>query len=438
MDPVREKAQRARSAALRLQASNDAARAGAALAAADALQAEAPRILAANAEDVAAATEASLAAPLLSRLKLTPEKLALTLDGVRSLARMADPLGRTLRSTLLDDGLRLYQVTVPLGVVACVFESRPDAAIQIPALALRSGNAVLLKGGAEAERTNRAIVEAIRGALASRGLPEEAVQLLAGRQEVAGLLKQDDLVDLVIPRGSNEFVRHVMDSTRIPVLGHAAGVCHVYLDAAADPQKAVRVALDAKTDNPAACNAAECILVHRAAAGLVGPLVEALHKAGVEVHAAPDALPHCRGLAQPATEDDFGREWGDLAVSLALVDDLDAALAFVNRHGSRHTDAIVTEDRESARRFVEGIDSAGVFVNASPRFADGYRYGLGAEVGVSTSKVHARGPVGMEGLTTTKWVLLGEGHVARDYQGKAPRPFRHEPLAARLEDEWGD
>lgn len=436
MDPVREKAQRARDAALRLQASPDAARSAAVLAAADALARDAPKVLAANAEDVAAATGAKLAAPLLARLRLTPEKLALALDGVRSLARMPDPLGRTLRSTLLDDGLRLYQVTVPLGVVACVFESRPDAAVQIPALALRSGNAVLLKGGAEAERTNRAIVEAIRGALASTGLPEDAVQLLAGRQEVAALLQQDDLVDLVVPRGSNEFVRHVMDSTRIPVLGHAAGVCHVYLDKAADPAKALRIALDAKTDNPAACNAAECILVHRGASALVAPLVEALHKAGVSVHATPEAIPLCRGLAQPAAPGDVGREWGDLAVTLALVADDAEAAAFVNRHGSRHTDAIVTEDREAARRFVEGVDSAGVFVNASPRFADGYRYGLGAEVGVSTSKVHARGPVGMEGLTTTKWVLLGDGHVAGDYQGSAPRRFRHEALPGALATEW--
>lgn len=432
MDPVREKAERARAAALRIQASSNEERAAAVLAMADALDRAAPQILAANAEDLAEAEREDLAAPLLARLKLTPEKLRLTLEGVRSLARMPDPLGRTLRSTLLDDGLRLYQVSVPLGVVACVFESRPDAAIQIPALTLRTGNAALLKGGREAERTNKAIVDAIRGAIPA----PDSVQLLEGRAEVAALLKQDDLVDLVIPRGSSEFVRHVMDSTRIPVLGHAAGVCHVYLHERADPAKAIPLVVDAKTDNPAACNAAETILVDRRAPHLVKPVVDALRKAGVEVRATDEALALAPGLATRAGERDFGAEFGDLTVALAMVGDVAEAAAFVNRHGSRHTDAIVTEDKEAARAFVASVDSAGVFVNASPRFADGYRYGLGAEVGVSTSKVHARGPVGMEGLTTTKWVLLGEGHVASRYQGKAPRAFKHEPLESELPEEW--
>jgi glutamate-5-semialdehyde dehydrogenase len=295
---------------------------------------------------------------------------------------------------------------------------------------------VLLKGGAEAERTNRALVEAMRRALRDAGLPEDALQLLEGRSEVAALLAHDDLVDLVIPRGSSSFVRHVMDRTRIPVLGHAAGVCHLYVDQAADPQKAVAVALDGKTDNPAACNAVEAILVHKDAARLVDPLVEALRKAGVEVRATEEARARCSVPTVAAGPDDFGREFGDLTVSLALVEDLEDAIAFVNRHGSKHTDAIVTEDMDAARRFVEGVDAAGVFVNASPRFADGFRYGLGAEVGVSTSKLHARGPVGVEGLTSTKWILVGDGHVARDYQGAAPRPFKHEALPR--DGPWSD
>lgn len=429
VDAVREKAQRSRAAALRLQSSSDDERARGVLAMADALERAAPSILAANALDVADAE--GLPKPVVDRLKLTPEKLRITLDGVRSLARAEDPLGRTLRSTLLDDGLRLYQVSVPLGVVACVFESRPDAAIQIPALTYRSGNAALLKGGREAERTNKAIVDAIHAAL-----PEpDAVQLLEGRAEVDALLSLDELVDLVIPRGSSEFVQHVMSRTRIPVLGHAAGVCHVYLHASADPSKAIRLVVDAKTDNPSACNAAETILVDRGAAHLIAPVVEALAKAGVEVRATEAARANAPG-AKLATAADFGVEFGDLVVSLDVVDGLDQAIAFVNRHGSRHTDAIVAEDREAARRFVGGVDSAGVFVNASPRFADGYRYGLGAEVGVSTSKLHARGPVGMDGLTTTKWVLFGEGHVARDYQGATPRAFKHEPTRAEVDREW--
>lgn len=428
MDPVRAKAEAARAAALALARLPDDVRAGGVLAFARALRADADRILAENARDVDAAREAGLAAPLQARLQLTPGKLALVLKGVEDVARLPDPLGRTLRRTRLDDGLTLHQVSVPLGVVACVFESRPDAAIQIPALTLRSGNAVLLKGGAEAERTNRALVDAMRRALRAAGLPEDAVQLLEGRAEVAALLAHDDLVDLVVPRGSSAFVRHVMDSTRIPVLGHAAGVCHLYVDKAADPRKAVALAVDAKTDNPAACNAVECILVHEDAAHVLGPLVEALQKAGVEVRASEAARHRCPAPTAAAGPEDFGREYGDLTVALDLVPDVEAAVAFVNRHGSKHTDAIVTEDADAARRFVEGVDAAGVFVNASPRFADGYRYGLGAEVGVSTSRLHARGPVGVEGLTSTKWVLLGEGHVAGDYQGARPRPFRHEPL----------
>ena len=420
MDEVRAKATRARAAALALQRAPDDARRRGVLAMADALEAAAPRIAQANAADLADARD--LPAPLVARLKLPPEKLRLTLAGVRSLARLPDPLGRTLRSTLLDEGLRLYQVTVPLGVVACVFESRPDAAIQIPSLTLRSGNAALLKGGREAERTNRAIAEALRDGLATAGLPPDAVQLLEGRAEVDALLGLDDLVDLVVPRGSTALVRHVMARTRIPVLGHAEGVCHVYVDAAADVEKALRVCVDAKVDNPAACNAAEAFLVHRAVAPRVAPLLRAqLEARGVEVSESPA---------------DYGKEFGDLKCVLALVDSLEEAVAFVNRHGSRHTDAIVTEDKDAARRFVEGVDAAGVMVNASPRFADGYRYGLGAEVGVSTSKVHARGPVGLEGLTTTKWVLLGDGHAAGPYQGDAPRPFKHAPLDARLADEW--
>lgn len=414
MDPVRAKARRARAAALALAPTSDEARAAGVRAMADALERDRDAILAANDADVAQARAAGLAAPLLARLKLTPEKLALTLVGVRQVAALPDPLHRTLRATLLDDGLRLYQVTVPLGVVACVFESRPDAAIQIPALALRSGNAALLKGGAEAERTNAVLVAALRRGLADAKLPEDAVQLLDGRAEANALLAHDDLVDLVVPRGSTAFVKHVMASTRIPVLGHAEGVCHVYFDAHADPEKAIRIALDGKLDNPAACNAAECFLVHAdAAPALVPRLTRELAARGVAV------------TQDPA---EYGKEFGDLRCALALVGSVDEAIAFVNRHGSKHTDVIVTEDAAAARRFVEGVDSAGVFVNASPRFADGYRYGLGAEVGISTSKIHARGPVGLEGLTTTKWVLLGEGHAAGAYQGASPRPFRHAPL----------
>ncbi|HEX2021529.1 MAG TPA: glutamate-5-semialdehyde dehydrogenase, partial [Candidatus Thermoplasmatota archaeon] len=360
-----------------------------------------------------------------ARLKLAPEKLALALDGARQVAALPDPVGRTLRSTLLDDGLRLHQVTVPLGVVACVFESRPDVCVQIPSLTLRSGDAALLKGGAEAERANAALVDAAREGLASAGLPPDAVARVEGRAEMAELLRHDDLVDLVVPRGSSALVRHVMASTRIPVLGHAEGVCHVFVDVAADPAKAARIAVDAKTDNPSACNAAETFLLHERDGGAGRAALEALSKAGVALRASERAMRLADGLASPAAPEDFGREFGDLVASVDAVSSVEEAVAFVNRHGSRHTDVIVTEDKDAARRFVEGVDAAGVFVNASPRFADGYRYGLGAEVGISTSKIHARGPVGLDGLVTTKWILLGEGHVAAPYQGAQARRFLH-------------
>ncbi|MGQ0536161.1 MAG: glutamate-5-semialdehyde dehydrogenase [Methanobacteriota archaeon] len=429
---VRAKAEAARAASLVLSRATDDARKGALGSMSRALADARPAILRANGDDLDEAKQevsaGRLAEPLLARLSIQGDKLSTAIEGVHAVAALPDPLGRTLRSTLLDDGLRLYEVTVPLGVVACAFESRPDAVVQISALGVRSGNAVLLKGGREASRTNAALVDAIRAGLASAGLPVDAVQLLAGREELQALLSADDLVDLVVPRGSAAFVRHVQSSTRIPVMGHAEGVCHTYIDRAADPAKAIRIAVDAKTDYPAACNTTECFLVHSdVAASLIPSLVRALSALGVEVRADETAIRYAPG-AVAAAEADFGKEFGDLTCAVRVVDSVEDAVGFVNRHGSRHTDAIVTEDRDAARRFVEGVDAAGVYVNASTRFADGYRYGLGAEVGVSTSKLHARGPVGLEGLTSTKWILLGDGHVAADYQGPGAKRFLHRPL----------
>lgn len=430
MDPVRAKAQAARAAALRLQRSTDAQRREALGRFAAALERDRKDLEAANAEDLRAAH--ALAPALRDRLGFQGPKVAQAAAGVRAVAALPDPLGRTLRATRLDEGLELFQVTVPLGVVACAFESRPDAAVQVSALAVRSGNAVLLKGGSEARHSNAAIAARAREALGAAGLPEDAVQLLEGREELAALLAMDDLVDLVIPRGSGAFVRHIMDHTRIPVLGHAEGVCHTYVDAAADLDMALKVCVDAKVDYPAACNATESFLVHRdVAAAFVPRLARALQAEGVRVYADPAALPLAPG-AEPAQPEHRGMEWGDLACAVWVVGSVQEAVDFVNAHGSKHTDAILTRDSAAARAFVEGVDSAGVFVNASTRFADGYRYGLGAEVGISTGKVHARGPVGLEGLVTTKWVLRGAGHVAGDYQGEAARPFRHEPLP----EEW--
>lgn len=383
-------------------------------------------ILAANREDVEAARAAGLAAPLLHRLGLSADKLATLRRGVETVAAEPDPLGRPTRRTELDEGLVLTRVTSPLGVLLIVFESRPDAVIQIGSLAIRSGNAVLLKGGSEAERSNRALVACLRDALEAAGLPADAVQGVEGRAAVAGLLALDRLIDLVIPRGSSGLVESIQNSTRIPVLGHAEGICHLYLDAAADPTMAARLAVDGKCDYPAACNATETLLVHRDFLPRLRPVGEALLDRGVVLKADEEAravLPE----AEPAAEADFDREWGDLTLAVKTVGSLDEAIDHIHRHGSAHTDAIVTADSEAARRFLAAVDSASVFHNASTRFADGYRYGLGAEVGIATGRLHARGPVGAEGLLTYRWLLEGTGQAAGDY-GPGKRRFTHRAI----------
>jgi len=383
-------------------------------------------LLAANAHDLDGARRDGLAAPLLARLALSPAKLATLRDGLEQLADQRDPLGAELRRTELDDGLVLSQVRSPIGVLLVVFESRPDAVVQIGSLALRSGNGVILKGGAEATASNRALVACLRDALAGEGLEPAAVSAVEGREAVGALLALDGDIDLVIPRGSGELVRAIQRATRIPVLGHAEGVCHLYLDRAADPETAGRLAVDAKCDYPAACNAAETLLVHRGFLPHLPAVGEALTAAGVELRADPEALAVLPG-ARPATPDDFGREFGDLVLAVRTVGSLDEAIDHVHAHGSAHTDAIVTEDPEAAERFLAAVDSASVFHNASTRFADGYRYGLGAEVGIATGRIHARGPVGVDGLLTTRWLLRGRGQAVADY-GPGGRSFTHRPL----------
>ncbi|MCA9571819.1 MAG: glutamate-5-semialdehyde dehydrogenase, partial [Myxococcales bacterium] len=325
-------------------------------------------------------------------------------DGLRALAAMGDPLHRLLRRTQLGDGLVLEQRTVPMGTLLVIFESRPDALVQVAALAVRSGNGLLLKGGKEAAYSNRALHAVLAGALAP--LPSAALGLVEGRADVDALLKLDGLVDLVIPRGSNALVRHVQENTRIPVLGHADGVCHVFVDADADPERALAVVLDSKLDYPAACNAMETLLVHEGYPH-ADALIAGLRDAGVRLRGGPSAAARW-GL--PPVED-FHTEYSDTEASVALVPDVDAAIAHIHRFGSGHTEAIVTRDTSVAERFLARVDSASVFHDCSTRFADGFRYGLGAEVGISTSRIHARGPVGVEGLLTTRWTLRGGGHT---------------------------
>lgn len=401
---------------------------------AESLASHAAEVLAANAEDTAEAAKlverGEMTKALHQRLVLTPEKYRGMIDGVRAVAKLDDPAGRTLMRTLLDDGLALEKVSVPLGLLAVVFEARPDAITQISALAIKSGNAVILKGGKEVERTMRAVLAAIQEALRASGLDEAAVAGVYGRAAVAELLKLDGVVDLVIPRGSNALVQHIQRNTNIPVLGHADGVCHVYVDAAADFDMAIAVAVDSKVQYPAVCNAVETILVHAAIAGEFLPrLVAAFESAGVKLRGDARTMEFLPGRSvELVGDDEWHTEYSDLVAAIRVVDDLDAAIAHIEAHGSHHTDAIVTSDEAVASRFMDQVDSANVLHNCSTRFSDGFRYGFGSEVGISTSKLHARGPVGLEGLVTYKYRLSGSGHVVKDYAGKDARPFKHLPL----------
>ena len=401
---------------------------GALAAMAAALKSGAAGIIAANAADLADAEREGLAAPLLKRLRFDAKKLEGAVAGLEALRALPDPIGRVLSARRLDTGLELRQVSCPIGLIAMIFESRPDALVQMAALAAKSGNAVILKGGREAIRTNRALADAIYPAGLAAGLPENWLSLLESREEVAELLALDEYVDLLVPRGSKEFVARIKDGTRIPVLGHSDGVCHVYLHEDAEADMAAAVAVDSKTQYPAACNAAEVLLLHSAfaARGGLAKAAAALEAAGVvlDLDARSAAL---LGRAPTKTDEDWSLEYLDLRMAVKVVDSLDEAIAHINRYGSRHTDAIVTASREAARRFMDRVDSASVYWNASTRFADGYVYGLGAEVGISTGKLHARGPVGLEGLCTYKWKLEGSGQVLADYASGASR-FLHEDI----------
>ncbi len=384
----------------------------------DALLAHKEQIFAANAADLAAAEEAGVAAPIVKRLKFNEDKLQGVCDGIGDLIGLPDPVGRLQLRRELDEGLVLERRAVPIGVIGVIFEARPDALVQISTLCLKSGNCAILKGGSETMNTNKALFEVIHAAAVKAGLPESCLHQVEAREEISELLACDESVDLLIPRGSNAFVRYIMDNTRIPVMGHADGICHVYVDCDADVQKAVAVVVDAKTQYVAVCNAAETLLVDRAAAKTLVPvLVAALNEAGVEVRgdAEVQALVDC----VPATDEDWDTEYLSLIISMKVVGGVDEAIEHINKHGSHHTDAIVTENAQTAARFQQLVDSAGVYWNCSTRFADGFRYGFGAEVGISTSKLHARGPVGLDGLVTYKYWLSGNAHVVADYASGA-------------------
>ncbi len=378
-------------------------------------------VLAANAEDMEAATR--LGSSLIKRLALDARKLDSVTDGLRQLARMPELVGRVTVHRELDEGLVLRRVTCPLGVLAVVFEARPEALAQITGLAWKSGNAVVLKGGREARASNRALTAVAHQVLAKHGIDTRAMVLLEERAEVDQVLAMHDLVEMLIARGSAEFVRHVRANTRIPVMAHADGICHVYLHAAADPQKAARILVDAKCSYPAACNSVETLLWNDGVA--LDAAVAALTAQNVELRGCAGTRNRHPALKmKAATDEDWDTEYCAPILSIKQVVGLDEALAHIARHGSKHTDAIVTEDAAAARRFLAEVDSGCVFHNASTRFSDGYRFGLGAEVGISTDKLHARGPVGVEGLLTYRWLLEGTGQASTDY-GAGRRRFTH-------------
>lgn len=391
---------------------------------ASALESHRAMLLAENARDVqageVAVAEGRMSPALAKRLLLTPAKLDALCSGIRDIARQDEPLGALVRSTELASGLVLEQRTSPIGVLMVIFESRPDALPQVAALALRSGNGLLLKGGKEAVHSNRALHRIVTEALAPEVDPA-VIGLVETREAIADLLALDHVIDLVIPRGSAAMVRHIQENTRIPVLGHADGICHVFVDADADVDMACRIAVDSKTDYPAACNAMETLLLHRDFPGAEQVWI-ALADAGVTLHRGsdgPEGLPEAPALSH---------EYGDLACTVQWVDDLDGAVDWIHRYGSGHTECIVTEDRGRAEAFLAQVDSACVFHNASTRFADGFRFGLGAEVGISTGRIHARGPMGVEGLLTTRWLLRGQGDVVAPFSA-GERAFTHRSLS---------
>ncbi|CAI5940434.1 unnamed protein product [Closterium sp. NIES-64] len=404
----RDMAVAARDASRKLQALSTEQRKQVLLDVADALVKREAEIVEQNAHDVRTSEINGVAPALLQRLKLKPNRIQQLAEGIRAIAEMPDPIAETLARTELAEGLNLEKQRWPLGVLLVIFEARPDAMPQIAALAIRSGNGLLLKGGKEALNSNRIIHEVIASALPPEVGPS-LIGLVTSRDDISDLLKLDDVIDLVIPRGSNALVNHIKSHTKIAVLGHADGVCHVYVDKAANLKMAKRIILDAKMDYPAACNAMETLLLHEelVKSGAAAELIQELKDNGIVLHAGTTAAP---AFSLPLAAN-LHHEYGSLECTVEIVPDIDAAIHHIHTHGSAHTDAIVTEDQEAAKKFLASVDSAVVVHNASTRFSDGFRFGLGAEVGISTSRIHARGPVGVEGLLTTRWLLRGDGHL---------------------------
>ncbi|WP_406658131.1 glutamate-5-semialdehyde dehydrogenase [Methanolobus sp. ZRKC2] len=433
---IEEKVIEAKKASIILASVNTETKNTALEAMAQALDNNREKILAANQKDVETAEKlkrkGELSQALVDRLKVSDSKISGMIDGIRDVIELADPVGETIEALELDQGLELYQVSCPIGLIGVIFEARPDVVPQVMSLCLKSGNATIFKGGSEALNSNRVIFDLLNEAAESvKGMPAGAFQLMETREEVNDILSMDAYIDLLIPRGSNAFVKYMQDNTKIPVLGHADGICHVYVDDNADLSKAYDVCFDSKVQYPAVCNAMETLLVHEKVAEKFLPtMAKMLDEAGVEMRCdeqSYDSLEMIDFLKSilRATEEDWSTEYNDLVLSIKIVGSMDEAIEHINTYGSHHTDAIITENKFKKKDFTDLVDSSSVMINASTRFADGFRYGKGAEVGISTNKIHARGPVGMEGLLIYKYILVGNGDKVADYAGPEARKFTH-------------
>lgn len=444
---MQEKASKAKAASVLLANVSTDAKNAALESMAAALEINKQIIFDANKKDLDAAEEmirkGEMSTALYDRLKLSDAKFKDMVSGIRDVAKLEDPVGETLSTLVLDDGLTLYQISCPIGVIGVIFEARPDVVPQVMSLCLKSGNATIFKGGSEAKNSNRALFDVLTEAMtAVSEIPVDAFQLAESREDVAEMLKLDQYIDLLIPRGSNEFVKYIQDNTRISVLGHTSGICHAYVAESADLKTAYAVCLDSKIQYPAACNAIETLLVNDKIAekflpemcqiynehGVELRLDDASYKIAEKSEKAKGENEKCTGgiSLKKATDADWDTEYNDLILSVKIVGSVDEAIAHINKHGSHHTDVILSTDQKEIDKFTGLVDSSSVMINASSRFADGFRYGKGAEVGISTNKIHSRGPVGMEGLMIYKYILSGSGHLVKDYAGDGAKPYKHE------------
>lgn len=402
-------------------------------------------ILSANMRDIKegekAQKQGNITQAMVDRLKLNDTKIDEMIAGIRDVIKLDDPVGKTIDSLELDTGLELYKISYPIGLIGVIFESRPDVVPQIMALCLKSGNATVFKGGSESLNSNRIIFDILVESIESQEeIPKGAFQLMETREEVMDILSMDAYIDLLIPRGSNDFVKYIQNNTKISVLGHSDGICHVYIDDEADLQKGFAVTCDSKVQYPAVCNAVETLLVHEKIAEKFLPkMAQMLDKSNVELRCDKESfiilekIDFIHNLIH-AIDEDWNTEYNNLILSIKIVNSIDEAIDHINKYGSHHTDAIITENSKKIKKFIELVDSSSVMINASTRFADGFRYGKGAEVGISTNKIHARGPVGMEGLMIYKYVLVGNGDKVSDYVGSNAKIFTHKKLNKNLSD----